>query len=721
MDAMTSVAPSRHPWLDRLIAAPAAEVRALVEGTASIYPFGRAEPTDAAATVLFGLAPDDPAVQALDQGALETLMQYRGATVRAEATPGDRIALAALDLMKLVQRLAPRNTVMDLHHRFTYWNARAETLVVDRGLDLRREYFRVLSLTQDIAAEASLAPRRLLPFWLEICSEAGSRGRYDESYLAVGLVGLRSLPLGEEGANEEAALFGLARWADAQRPTKVRFLREWHVLEGAFPRDPTFWTDLVVRVLSSVEEEIARQTNNKRGTFPAAAWWREDVDAIRGAHVEPRAAEWAPPQRELREVLLSDIDSGKAYTGAFHSRLETLMERHERYATCTGDTFYLVRTACNIGMHLLRGSDMPKRRAAKARELARLALRFEPANVFAWALWRDALAAEGHLEAAELLGWETFRRFPENPQWRNQLALLLSDRLERPHEAESLLRETMRLFPDEVVSRNQLAMLLSGRLGQPHKAESLLRETIRLFPDDRKQMVVARTQLANIIGREAARLSEAIAILTEALSIEPTNEIAQAMKQRLEQGRTTQPPKPATSPLATSISVVAGLSDLPTDLVAAARLRRALFRVHATDPQGREIAKLEVEKLLSEDENLAYARYVAAAAGVREPAADDTVLATAFLAANRQDATAVPRPFITHAHGIDSVIIVMAGASRGDAEAAQQLKAGLAEPANDLSPRDRGLREIAARIKAPIPAEFVGDMLAASLGVAMAA
>jgi len=137
-----------------------------------------------------------------------------------------------------------------------------------------------------------LASRRLLPFWLDICGEAGRRGRYDESYLTVGLLGLRSLPLGEEAANEEAALHGLARWADAQRPTKKRFLREWHVLEGAFPRDPTFWTDLVARVIASVEEEVARQTNNARKTFDAAAWWREDVEAIPGKVERAMGESW---------------------------------------------------------------------------------------------------------------------------------------------------------------------------------------------------------------------------------------------------------------------------------------------------------------------------------------------------------------------------------------------------------------------------------------------
>ncbi len=681
MDAVVSAPAKRHPWLDQLVAAPAVEVRALVEGTASIHPFGRAEPSDAAATLLFGLQQDDPAVEAFDRGVLETLRQYRTETARAEGARRDRIALAAIDLMTVVQRLTPKDTVIDLHRRFAYWNAWAETLVVDRGLDLRREYWRVLALTQDLAGEAGFEPRRLLPFWLDICGEAGTRGYYDDSYLTVGLLGLRSLPLGDEGGNEEAALHGLARWADAQRPSKARFLREWHVLESAFPRDPTFWTHLVARVLASAEAEIGRQTNNVRTTFPATAWWREDVEAVEGEHLEPRSAELEPPPREQLGALLADIRAKKPFS-AIETRLRIFMRRHEVYANRTGDTFYLVRTACNIGNQLIdHGGDVPERRAASARGFARLALRFEPANIYAWALWRKALAAEGCLEAAELVGWETIRRFPEDPQWRNQLALLLSE-----------------------------------QLNQSQAADELLRETIRLFPDDRKNNVVAHTQLANIVGRDPVRLKEAIAILTEALAIEPDNRIAKNMRDRFGNGKASTPPQPVQNESPARVASADQAADLPADIATYGRMRRALFRVRVAAPEFRDAAKREVEAILREDENLAYARYVAAAADVTEAKADDTVFAAAFLAAARDGSAAALRPFLERARGVDAVIVDLASASHGDEESAARLTAWMAEPANDFSPRDQALRAIAAHTGKPVPDDLVGDMLAASLG-----
>lgn len=678
MDALNAV-PPRHPWLDRLIADPGAEVRALTERTASIHPYRRAEPSDAAAALLFGLAADDPAIKAFDHGAHEVLLRYRAAAARNDQGERDRIALAALDLMTVVQRLSPRDTVIDLHRRFLYWNTWAETLVLDRGLDLRREYWRALALTQDIAAEAGSEPRRLLPFWLDICGEAGRHGRYDESYLTVGLLGLRSLPLGEDAANEEAALHGLARWADAQRPAKKLFLREWRVLEGAFPRDPMFWTDLVARVVASIEGKIAHQTDNARRTFVAAAWWRDDVEAVQGAKLESRAAELEPPAREMHEALLADISAKRPFN-TVEPRLSALVQRHERYAIRTGDTFYLVRTACNVGMQLLRGGgDVPERRTAKARELARLALRFEGANIFAWALWRDALAAGGHIEAAELVGWETIRRFPEDLQWRNQLASLLAEKLEKPREAEALLRET-----------------------------------IRLSIDDKKNGIVAHTQLANIVGRKAERLKEAIEILDAALKIEPDNQISKSMKQRFEGGKI--------SDARTNAARVAGAevgAELPSNLIASARMRRALFHIRTATDDERAVAQREAEAVLNNDENLGYARYVAAAADMAEP--DDRVPAVAFLAAIKKGTAEALRSLSAHVQGLDGVIISLASASRGDEEAARVVKGWIAEPANDLSPRDQSLRAIAGRFLSPLPADFVGDMLAASLDTALAA
>jgi tetratricopeptide (TPR) repeat protein len=513
-----ALAPRRHPWLDRLIDAPEREVRALIEGTADVYPYTRAEPSDAIVSLLYGLPEDDPAVIAFDTGALAVLEAYRRNTPRTKDRKRGRLALCASSLVDAIQRQRPKETVIDLHRRFAYWLRWTETLVYDRGLDLRREFYRTLALTQDIAAAAGLPPRWRLPLWLGMCEEAGERGRFDDSYLTVGLVGLRRLPLGaDDSANEEAALHGLARWTARQRPAKPRFLREWHVLEGAFPRDSSYWTALVGRVVGAVEEES--------GTFPAAAWWREDVGLHPRERPERRSGSTELPPREVHEQLLQAAAKGESFA-SLEPRLRRHLTRHERYAESTGETFHVVRAACNLGMRLLEAGDQPQRRAAYAVELARLALRFEPANVYGWSLWRNGLVAQGNFATAEMIGWEAIDRFPEDPYQRTQLASLLADHLGRAGEAEAVLVETIRLFPDNTVARAQLAALLADRPGRVGEAETLLRETVRLFPDN----VVARTQLADILGRDVKTLGAAIAVLDEVLAIDPENRIARNMR-----------------------------------------------------------------------------------------------------------------------------------------------------------------------------------------------
>jgi hypothetical protein len=191
------------------------------------------------------------------------------------------------------------------------------------------------------------------------------------------------------------------------------------------------------------------------------------------------------------------------------------------------------------------------------------------------------------------------------------------------------------------------------------------------------------------------------------------------MKRRFEKGQTSSTPQAGVRVGSTGAAGAA--VDLPVDIAASARMRRALFRVRTATPDARDAAKNEVQVILREDENLAYARYVAAAAGIAELSTDDSVPAVAYLAAARDDTDEALQRFNTQLQGLDSVVISLASASRGDEEAATRLKAWMAEPGNDLSPRDHGLRAIAAHVAAPLPPDFVGDMLAASLGTAMAA
>lgn len=461
-------------WREQLRTDGREALLALLSGRASLGRLSAAEPEDAVAAILHGAEPDSDLMRSFDTCCLSILKSFRSELLRREGN-AFIVGIKRLDTMlSIVRRMLPSQTTVDLHRNFVLWNAFFDNFVIDRGLDLRREYSRLLALSQYIAEENGLAPRRLMPLWLSICADSGAFGRYDQSYLRVAMIGLRGLPLGEEfSANEDFALQGLARWAASQSPTKPEFMKEWRLLEGDFPRDAGFWSEHVQQAVTAAERELFERTHGAVATFPAADWWREDVDLHPASRATAGGGASEPPEREDRERILEDI--GTPHVG-LAPRIERLMQAHRRYADTTGDVFYLVRTACNVGMRLIKSGDDSERQARglQAVSLARLAFEYDPVNVFAWSLMRDALACAGRVRDAELVGWEAIRRFPENEQWRTQLATVLAEHAGKPQEAAELLRETVLLFPANPFSRTQLATVLADDLGESALAEEAL-------------------------------------------------------------------------------------------------------------------------------------------------------------------------------------------------------------------------------------------------------
>ena len=603
--AAASGTAARHPWLAALQAGPEAGVRALVGGYADIPPYGRAEPADAAASLLFGLDEDDPARAAFDHGCQALLQALGDAIPPSDDTVYERY-LASLDrLFAVIRRIRPPATVRRLHQNYIRWAGLAETAVVDRGLDLRREYWLVLALTQD---QRPAEPRRLMPLWLDLCAEAGSAGRYDETYLDVGLVGLRRLPLGaDDDSNEEAVCHGIARWAARQRPDRLTFLARWREIEAAYPRTPSYWPPLVEDVIAATEEHLSTEARKGGVSFPAAAWWREELELSpvragqrpapsgRGRAIEPLPLARTQAVLEAAARPLSQV----------RPMVDRLLSDQLRYADATGDTFYLIRTACNVGMRLLRGN--PGESAARgevAATLARQALHYAPTNVYAWALWRDGLAAWGALAAAEEVGWEALRRFPEDPQRRTQLATLLGSQPGRAGEAEHLLRDTVALFPREPAARPQLATLLAYQLDRPADAANLLREAIRVLPDD----PYSHNQLAILLADRLGDRAGAIRLLQDLQRRQAGNKMTKDLLARLLAGRRGRSALPSARPVA-RLPVDPGVD------LASGRARRALFRVETADGPARAAALEEVRRLLVADPGLAYTRYVAQRTG----------------------------------------------------------------------------------------------------------
>jgi hypothetical protein len=168
-------------WIQAVKADGRKVIDDVLAGSAPLGRLSAAEPEDAIATLMRGS--DTATVDAFDRACLEALSDFRTSILSLKG-PAFDVALSRLaSLLAIVRRMKPSETVVDLHKNYVIWNAFFENFVIDRGLDLRREFLRILTLTQQEAEDIGLAPRRLMPLWLAICGESGGSGQYDESYL----------------------------------------------------------------------------------------------------------------------------------------------------------------------------------------------------------------------------------------------------------------------------------------------------------------------------------------------------------------------------------------------------------------------------------------------------------------------------------------------------------------------------------------------------------
>lgn len=563
-------AAQRHPWLQALRAAPARQVRALIDGIAAITPYERAEPGDAAAMLMGGLATDDPCRDAFDQGCLETLEALRLELRAADGEDFPFVAVALQRLLTVIRRLMPAKTIADLHHRYVLWHNALEAAMIDDSLDPRREFWRLLALTQK-------DNRRWMPLWLEICAQAGPWGRLNHTYLDCGLLGLRKLPLtGDIAANEEAVCHGLALWAAHQLPERSSFDSRWWEIEAAYPRSADFWPPLIGKILAAVISSRDGQD------FPAARWWAEAMevdDRHRGGQIGND--EDGLPEKKVRTDILADIDHALA---TLEPRIRALIAAYQSYADSSGDTSFLVRSACNIGKELLKAG-VPTERATRgevAISLARLALDYQPANPFAWSLWSSGLEDAGHGAAAEAVGWEALRRFPEDRMRATVLAKVLCLH-GRFAEARRILELNRQSFPTHGFAYAQLAEVLADHLNQRPQAIIVLQDGIRHCPDD--------AVLPQLLAKAAS-------------------------------GRRLTVPFP-----------IQPLAQQPEDLALFPTLQaqRALVGWQAAvNDDERDQALAAVRQCLDRDPGLAYHHYVAAATGLAGESGGDTMFAVAF-------------------------------------------------------------------------------------------
>lgn len=171
---------AEHLWVDGREA-----MLALLTGRASLGRLSAAEPEDAVAAVLHHAEPGSDLMRSFDRGCLSILQSFRSELLHREGN-AFIVGIKRLEtLLSIVRRMLPPETIVDLHRNFVLWNAFFDNFVIDSGLDLRREYCRTLALSQNIAEEHGLAPRRLMPLWLSICADSCASGGMSKAICAL--------------------------------------------------------------------------------------------------------------------------------------------------------------------------------------------------------------------------------------------------------------------------------------------------------------------------------------------------------------------------------------------------------------------------------------------------------------------------------------------------------------------------------------------------------
>jgi tetratricopeptide (TPR) repeat protein len=414
-----------------------------------------------------GLHPDDPARPALSKAILEWLNNARGAALSAEPAVQQRDLGRIVAVFEIVGALNLIEAAEPLRRQFVRWWEWVDRVPSRSARDPRAAYLRMLVNTQMSLKDRFSDPDGLSPLWMRICTEAG--GSLPQTYLQIALAGLRKLPQAL-ARGDTPWVTGLAEWALANNPSTDQFLAVWSPLKKLYPSSPALLRRQVYTLLS--------QPAFKDAGVEPPGWWRADNEFP--SHQDRGKLTFEPPSRDAHESILDALKAGRQLR-LLEPRIRQLMESHRLYAARSGDPDYLIRTFCNVGKTLIKtGADMREDRIRLAESLAREALNYRPFHVFAWSLWRDALAAGGAYESARDLGWEIIRRFPNNPVTRNELAELMILGGETA-DALQLVRSSIE---DEVFNPASYGLLarLEAARGNMAKARAAASEALALEP-----------------------------------------------------------------------------------------------------------------------------------------------------------------------------------------------------------------------------------------------
>ncbi len=666
----------RHPWLAEFEKAPVDAFGDLLSGYAKIFPYDRADAPDAA-RMLFGPLPaDDPLLVALDHAVMSWLEQRRKGPLPRERPKLQRAIREICEAFEIIALLGLPDAATDLRRRFVVWNEWVARLVLSPARDARAEYWRSIALTQPLVAEASAGTEAhgLEPLWYRLCRAAG--GFLPKRYLDIGILGLRRLP-GTESGPEVPWLAGLAQWALAQDPSEAEFKAEWLALKSLYPRSPHHWREVIAALLST----------SAFAAVDAPGWWKSDSE-LRWGGASRRAILLRSPSPEEARSLIARFGEPFIDIGP---RIDALFEPHRRFVSQTGDARYFVRAAHIIGQALVdRGGDDRHARARKAQFLAREGIAWAPRDPFLWSLWRDALTADGQLEAAELVGWEFVHRLRNNVQGYDQLAGLLARQPNRRGDAETLFRHAITRFPQSVYPRTRLAELL---IAEDHIPEAIavvdaifsagLEDAVSYALRARFYSQEGKDELARDAVRRGLELDSHSGALLQ-------------LQHHLDQGWSLTLRSIAfAEPLPSPSGAQAFQPDPALEAVLrSGNVRRLRFRLESETGAASEAEALaELRQILKDDPAFAYAEILAARHGAWE--AESSTLPS-FASVFEEALRAEDRARLEQLAQLQprlAALILVARAVLGDADAALEVEAWLrAEPVTAEAPAVSTLR-----------------------------
>ncbi len=533
------------PWLRRFEAEPEKALRQLLLGGADLEHLNPADPERVLLDWIESLGPETGLLPAVDRA----LVAWIDSSWGDPDPDGLGAAVAALAWCRAADLIGGcldeqglAGAAKALRERFLEEPAFLRSIAEGRARDPEARAWLALAEHQ--------ADRELLPRWWSLCSLPPDVPWYHGE---IGVHGLRGLPPespNRAGGFPKEVPEGLARladalarrvedgWLDAER-ARAEFTATARLTMAAYPFAREKWLPFWRHVLQ-----------DGRLREPAAEHWVRDLSpklehvAEKSPSARPRWSEPDPGWARRATEIATNLKQGEHTAFELANRL---LEEQRVYAQSSGDTFFLVRSACNFA------GALRKMNPRKALDWARLALDSDPWNAFAWTTTAAVNLTLSNLAEAAEAAHEAIRRFPNNPVAHNGLAEVLKAQ-GRLDEAERVYRFATKRFSEDPVAHNGLAEILKAQ-GRFDEAERVYRLATKGFPDnpvvhnglaevlkaqgkfdeaeetywhvlqrfrDRPEAVYALSALAGLLRRRG-ELGEAERLFVEALRRDPHN------------------------------------------------------------------------------------------------------------------------------------------------------------------------------------------------------